>query len=82
MYVELGRLMQQEFDTKERCLHWYKCKQLGLKNSLKLIYKEKKSMMIKTPITNEITVVHGKPKEIEWLHLELLKSDSFSYKQE
>ena len=82
MYVELGRLMPQEFDTKERCLHWYKCKQLGLKNSLKLIYKEKKSMMIKTPITNEITVVHGKPKEIEWLHLELLKSDSFSYKQE
>ncbi len=82
MYVELGRLMPQEFDTKERCLHWYKCKQLGLKNSLKLIYKEKKSMMIKTPITNELTVVHGKPKEIEWLHLELLKSDSFSYKQE
>lgn len=74
--------MPQEFDTKERCLHWYKCKQLGLKNSLKLIYKEKKSMMIKTPITNELTVVHGKPKEIEWLHLELLKSDSFSYKQE
>lgn len=80
MYVELGRLMPQEFDTKERCLHWYKCKQLGLKHSLKLLLKEKDTMTIRTPITNEITIVHGEPEEIEWLHLELVKSDSFTYK--
>lgn len=80
MFVDLGRLMPQEFDNKERCLQWYKCKQLGLRHSLKLLYKEKNSMMIRTPITNEITIVYGEPDEIEWLHLELVKSDAFTYK--
>lgn len=80
MIVDIGRFMPQEFDSKERCLQWYKNKQLGLKHSLKLLAKEKDFLMIRTPITNEITTVYGDPDEITWLHLELVKSDAYSYK--
>ena len=80
MYVELGRLMPQEFDTKERCLHWYKCKQLGLKHSIKLLSKDKDMLKIRTPLTNEVVEIYGEPDEINWLHLELVKTDSYTYK--
>lgn len=79
MLVDLGRMMPQEFNNKERCLQWYKNKQLGLKHSLKLLSKEKDCMKIKTPITNEITVVYGEPEEIAWLHTELVKCDAYTY---
>lgn len=80
MFVNLGRMLPQEFNTKERCLAWFKSKQLGLKHSLKLLAKEKDFMMIRTPLTNENVSVYGTPEEISWLHLELVKSDSYTYK--
>ena len=80
MFADLNRLMPQEFDTKERCLRWCQNKQLGLKHSLKLLYKEKDSLSIRTPITNENVTIYGEPEEITWLHIELVKSDSYTYK--
>lgn len=79
MFADLGRLMPQEFNDKERCLQWCRNKQLGLKHSIRLLNKEKESIMIKTPITNEIITIYGEPDEINWLHIELVKSDSYTY---
>lgn len=79
MFADLGRLMPQEFNDKERCLQWCRNKQLGLKHSIRLLNKEKESLMIKTPITNEIITIYGEPEEINWLHIELVKSDSYTY---
>ena len=73
MFVDIGRTLPQEFTSKELCLRWYKNKQLGLRNSLRLLSKERESMMIRTPITNENTIVYGTRDEISWLHLELEK---------
>ena len=80
MFAELGRLLPQEFNSKERCLQWFKNKQLGLKHSLKLLCKEKDYMIIRTPITNENVQIYGTPEEITWLHLELVKSEAYTYK--
>lgn len=80
MFADLGRMMPQEFDNKERCARWCRNKQLGLKHSIKLLAKDKDSLMIRTPITNEIVTIYGEPDEINWLHLELVKSDSYTYK--
>lgn len=80
MFADLGRMMPQEFNNKQRCLLWCQNKQLGLKHSLKLLAKEKEYLMIRTPITNEIVTIYGEPDEIVWLHLELVKSDSYTYK--
>lgn len=80
MFADLGRMMPQEFDNKERCVRWCRNKQLGLKHSIKLLAKEKESLMIRTPITNEIVTIYGEPDEIQWLHLELVKSDSYTYR--
>lgn len=80
MFADLGRLMPQEFDSKERCLRWCINKQLGLKHSLRLLSKEKDSLMIRTPITNENVTIYGDPDEIVWLHLELVKADAYTYK--
>lgn len=79
MFADLGRLMPQEFNDKNRCLQWCRNKQLGLKHSIRLLNKEKESLMIKTPITNEIITIYGEPEEINWLHIELVKSDSYTY---
>lgn len=80
MFADLGRLMPQEFNSKERCLAWCKNKQLGLKHSLRLLNKEKESLMIRTPITNENVTIYGEPDEIVWLHLELVKADAYTFK--
>lgn len=80
MFADLGRILPQEFDNKERCARWCKNKQLGLKHSIRLLAKERDSMTIRTPITNEIVTIYGEPDEIAWLHLELVKSDSYTYK--
>lgn len=80
MFADLGRMMPQEFNSKERCLQWCKNKQLGLKHSLRLLSKEKESLMIRTPITNENVTIYGEPDEISWLHLELVKADAYTYK--
>ena len=80
MFADLGRLMPQQFDSKERCLRWCINKQLGLKHSLRLLSKEKDSLMIRTPITNENVTIYGDPDEIVWLHLELVKADAYTYK--
>lgn len=80
MFADLGRLMPQEFDNKERCLRWCQNKQLGLKHSLRLLSKEPDYLVIRTPITNENCYIYGEPDEINWLHLELVKSDSYTYK--
>lgn len=79
MFADLGRMMPQEFNDKERCLQWCRNKQLGLKHSLRLMNKEKECLMIKVPITNEIVSIYGEPDEIQWLHIELVKSDSYTY---
>lgn len=80
MFADLGRLMPQEFNSKERCLQWCKNKQLGLKHSLRLLSKEKESLMIRTPITNENITIYGEPDEISWLHIELVKADAYTFK--
>lgn len=80
MFADLGRLQPQQFDTKERCLRWCINKQLSLKHSLRLLSKEKDSLMIRTPITNENVTIYGDPDEIVWLHLELVKADAYTYK--
>lgn len=80
MFADLGRMMPQEFDNKERCLRWCQNKQLGLKHSLRLLSKEKDRLIIRTPLTNEIVNIYGELDEINWLHLELVKSNSYTYK--
>jgi len=77
MFVDLGRIIPQEFNSKEKCFNWFTQKQLKLKNSLRLLEKEKTYMKIRTPITNEVVTVYGEEDEIRWLHLELLKNNSF-----
>lgn len=80
MFADLGRVMPQEFNNKERCLKWCQNKQLGLKNSIKLLAKEPDCLIIRTPITNENITIYGENNEINWLHLELVKSNSYTYK--
>lgn len=80
MFADLGRMMPQEFNNKERCLQWCQNKQLGLKHSIKLLLKESDHLIIRTPLTNEIVHIYGTPEEISWLHLELIKSESYSYR--
>ena len=80
MFVDLGRVMPQEFNTKERCLQWCKNKQLGLKHSLRLLAIENDYLIIRCPIVNEDVTIYGEPEEIKWLHLELVKSDAYTYK--
>ena len=80
MFADLGRMMPQEFNSKERCLQWCQNKQLGLRNSLRLLAKEKECLIFRAPITNEVVNIYGEPDEINWLHLELVKSSSYSYK--
>lgn len=79
MFADIGRMMPQEFDNKERCLRWCQSKQLGLRHSLRLLSKEKECLVMRTPLTNEIATIYGEPDEIAWLHLELVKSDSYTY---
>ena len=80
VFADLGRMMPQEFTTKERALQWCKSKQLGMRHSLKLLLKEKECLVIRTPLTNEIVNIYGEPSEISWLHLELVKCDAYTYK--
>ena len=80
MFADLGRLMPQEFDNKERCARWCKNKSLGMRHSIKLLAKEKDSLMLRTPLTNEIVTIYGEPSEIQWLHVELVKSELYTYK--
>lgn len=79
MFADCGRMMKQDFDTKERCLRWCQNKQLGLRHSIKLLSKEKECLIVRTPITNEIITIYGEPDEIRWLHLELVKCDAYTY---
>ena len=80
MYVDIGRVLPQEFNTKERCLQWCKNKQLGLKHSLRLLALDKEFLIIRCPIVNEDVTIYGEPDEIKWLHLELVKADAYTYK--
>ncbi len=80
MFVDYGRQMPQEFNNKERCLQYLKDKQFKLPHSLKLLSKEKERLVIRTPITNENLEVYGTFDEINWVHLELVKANSYSYK--
>ena len=80
MYVDIGRTLPQEFNTKERCLQWCKNKQLGLKHSLKLLEIKDDVLVIRTPITNENVYIYGDKDEIRWLHIELVKADAYTYK--
>ncbi len=80
MFADVGRHMPQQFNNPQRCLLWCQSKQLGLRNSLRLLAKESDYLMIRTPITNENIAIYGEPEEITWLHLELVKSDSYTYR--
>lgn len=80
MFAEYGRKMPQEFNNKERCLLWLQDKQYRLPHSLKLLSKDKDRLVIKTPITNEYLEIYGTPEEINWVHIELVKSNSYTYK--
>lgn len=80
MFVDYGRQMPQEFNNKERCLQYLKDKQFKLPHSLKLLSKEKERLVIRTPITNENLEVYGTFEEINWVHIELVKANSYSYK--
>lgn len=80
MFADYGRQMPQEFNNKERCLQWLKGKQLRLPHSLKLLSKEKERLVIRTPITNEQLEIYGTFEEINWVHLELVKADAYTYK--
>lgn len=79
MYADLHRMLPQEFNNKERCLKWCKNKQLGIVHSLKLLSKEKECLSFRAPITNEVVDIYGDPEEIQWLHVELVKSNSYTY---
>ena len=80
MFADLGRKMPQEFNSKERCLQWCKDKSLGMRHSVKLLSKERECLMVRTPITNEIVNIYGEPEEIQWLHLELVKAEIYTYR--
>lgn len=80
MFADLGRVLPQEFNDPGRCLAWCQNKQLGLKHSLKLLSKDKDCLMFRAPLTNEVVSVYGEPEEINWLHIELVKSNSYTYK--
>ena len=80
MFADLGRRMPQEFDNKERCARWCQNKSMGMRHSIKLLAKEKDSLMIRTPLTNEIVTIYGEPDEIHWLHLKLVMMELYTYK--
>lgn len=79
MFADYGRQMPQEFNNKERCLQWLRDKQYRLPHSLKLLAKEKDRLVIRTPITNEYIEIYGTAEEINYVHLELVKSNSYTY---
>ncbi len=80
MLADYGRLLPQEFNNKEQCLHWLKNKQLGTVRSIVLISKDEDWMLIRVPITNENVRVHGEPEEITWLHLQMVRNQMYTTK--
>ena len=80
MLADYGRLLPQEFNNKEQCLHWLKNKQLGTVRSIVLISKDDDWMLIRVPITNENVRLHGEPEEIAWLHLQMVRNQMYTTK--
>jgi flagellar biogenesis protein FliO len=80
MMADYGRLLPQEFNNKEQCLHWLKNKQLGTVRSIVLISKNEDWLMVRVPITNENVSIYGEPDEIAWLHLQMVRNQMYSTK--
>lgn len=80
MLADLGRLMPQEFDSKEQCLRWLVNKQLGTKRSITLLSKSDDWLAIRVPITNENINIHGEVDEIRWLHLAMVRNQMYTTK--
>lgn len=70
--------MPQEFNDRDRCVEWLKCKQLGMRRSITLLGKEDDCLIIRTPITNENVRVHGTKEEIAWLHLYMVRNQMYT----
>lgn len=80
MLAEFGRLMPQEFSSKEQCLQWLKNKMLGTTRSITLLSKDADWMAVRVPITNENIEIHGEVDEIRWLHLALVRNQMYTTK--
>lgn len=78
MLADYGRLMPQEFNSKEQCLRWLQNKQLGIRRSIVLLSKSEDWMSVRVPITNEIINIHGEVDEIRWLHLAMVKNQMYT----
>lgn len=80
MLADLGRVMPQEFRSKEQCLDWLKNKQLGIRRSITLLSKSDDWMSVRVPITNENINIHGDVEEIRWLHLAMVRNQMYTIK--
>lgn len=80
MLADLGRLMPQEFSSKEQCLRWLQNKQLGIRRSITLLSKSDDWLSVRVPITNENINIHGEVDEIMWLHLSMVKNQMYTIK--
>lgn len=78
--ADLGRMMPQEFASKEQCLQWLKNKQLGTKRSIVLLSKSTDWLAVRVPITNENINIHGEVDEIRWLHLAMVRNQMYALK--
>lgn len=80
MLADVGRVMPQEFNSKEQCLKWLQNKQLGIRRSIKLLSKSDDWMAVRVPITNENINIHGEVDEIRWLHLAMVRNQMYTTK--
>lgn len=80
MLADYGRLLPQEFNSKEQCLQWLKNKQLGTVRSIVLLSKNDDWLMVRVPITNENVAIYGESEEIAWLHLQMVRNQMYSTK--
>jgi flagellar biogenesis protein FliO len=78
MLADMGRLMPQEFNSKEQCLKWLQNKQLGIRRSITLLSKNDDWLVIRVPITNENIEIHGDVAEIRWIHLAMVRNQMYT----
>ena len=73
------KLLPQEFNNKERCFAWCISKMLRLKHSIYCISKDKESLTLQFPLTNEVYTIYGDAEEIIWLNRELIINDAYNF---
>jgi len=73
------KILPQEFNNKERCLSWCISKMLKLKHSIYCIYKDKESLTLQFPLTNEVYTIYGDEQEIIWLNKQLIINDAYNF---